>query len=878
MNGGDVIAPARPVPLRAFRALGSAWTTIDVDALAQVPSTGLGAVLLEAASSRAGGRGTVLVRPEGSDGDGVALLRHTQSGGRGLALVKVGLGGRVEVRSTAGGPRTAVRMVAWVPETSLLTVPESTPPEQSLSLTSVAQEVALDVPPAATAVVVQLTTTSSRAGRLATWTTGLAAPANGEAFGRGTSSFLQVVRPDADDTISLRALSGEATVGVRVLGWATGESVVTSRGTTTTLLNAAPGGVRRLRLSDVAGVPAGTQDTWVSVAAPRGATVRLWGNSKGTGAPLHSWQSTGSAVSLLLPVPRSGTAAIQVSGTRGRTRVLANGFDTVAGNQKVTLRPRTGTSLLGASDVASYDGTTLALTATADPLTGGGHVLLRDDTGMPRVLSVTEVSGTPGAQTALVEDATLRDAFADARISYRGHLGPSDGSRPGSAARGGGAVALSLALGNWSCSVGGSTPAFSASYSGNANLDVNLSAGTVDFSLKGSLTTGVDLAADQAVSCTYENTGLLQVPLGATPLVVKLGPTATLSVTPFGSDTSRLALSATERIYASLYHDGNDPVVGKALSATGSSSSELNRGSAQFDIGVKVAVGPASVGELELGPEASATVGASYQLGTPDPSDDPFHRSLAGPHCTDLTNTLFLSFGASLLIPLLPDVSLDIARFDTPKVFLHKGPCVGYAGTITYHHVGSNVQGAVSCAETDEPCSDWNHTVVKTLVPQPASFEGQGYVRQPYSWTWSGQEHAYQKNYDGAWQALCTESTSYSGSGLRSWPEEDELPEGWPAPSFLSGTGPGVQTQGQMAVSLGRGTFNRTTVVQQEGGENFCSPSGSGSSWLPGVELVTEEVGGFLISMPTVALTLTGQPGDASYAEVNLTRQEFARD
>ena len=75
-------------------------------------------------------------------------------------------------------------------------------------------------------------------------------------------------------------------------------------------------------------------------------------------------------------------------------------------------------------------------------------------------------------------------------------------------------------------------------------------------------------------------------------------------------------------------------------------------------------------------------------------------RHLAGPHCTDLTNTLFVSTGASLLVPFLPDVSVDIARFDTPAATLDRGPCVGYAGTITYTYRGSNVQGASSCDDT----------------------------------------------------------------------------------------------------------------------------------------------------------------------------------
>ena len=108
----------------------------------------------------------------------------------------------------------------------------------------------------------------------------------------------------------------------------------------------------------------------------------------------------------------------------------------------------------------------------------------------------------------------------------------------------------------------------------------------------------------------------------------------------------------------------------------------------------------------------------------PDPSNDPLGRHLAGPHCTDLTNTLFVGAGASLLVPFLPDVSVDIARFDTPRPPHHsiRGPCVGYAGTITYTYRGSNVAGARPAATTPpEPCTDWDHTVVKTLAPQPAS-------------------------------------------------------------------------------------------------------------------------------------------------------------
>ncbi len=881
LTGGDVVMLPRPHTVRADAIIGTAWSDVGLGSVPSLPDAGVGAVVLEVVVSRAHRSGTVRARPLGAQGAGTAVTPFRTAGGEGLALVKVGTDATVQVSSSRGSPRGAVRVVGWMPETAAATAPEA-PPLTTTQVGTSRRTLRLPaVPQDAQSVLVQLTTRATRGGILRSWTAGTPRPTRGTGYGSGVTSVVDVVSRGADGRLALQVSRGRVSLDARVLGW-TLEGATTRPLPDPQLGTVRPGGVRAIRVAGAHGVPAEARQVWLTMTAPPGAAVEVWGNANGSGTPLHAWRSGGGGTPLLLRVPATGRIAVKVTGTRAGSTLLAHGYAAgVPDNQQVVLEPREGTHLLGASDVEELATDRLRLVPSADAVAVGDHLQLRGPDGLPYTLQVTGTAATSaGGQEVSIAPATLAEAFADARLHY-GTPDPGSPRRvvkrvPAAASAASGA---SLGAGSWTCSTGGSAPAFSLDFSGDPYLDVNLGAGTVDFSLRGAITASAEWTGSQSFSCTYAST-LAQIPMGTLPLALKLGPSATATINPSGEDAT-VTLSGTQRVFTSIYYDGSDAVTGKALSGEGSSESQLGRGSAQLDIGLNVAVGAASLGALEIGPEASVTLGASYQLAPPDPSDDPLGRHLAGPHCTDLTNTLFVSTGASLLVPFLPDVSVDIARFDTPAATLDRGPCVGYAGTITYTYRGSNVQGASSCDDTPEPCSDWDHTVVKTLVPQPASLPQTGYVSQPYAWTWTGRDRGFVKNTsDGiSWNLLCSTTDTYSGAGSVGW-EPFDSPEGWPAPAIFTGTNSEQQVSAQMYVDHGRGRDERT-IVDADGDDGFtCGEPGVSEVSLPGADYATPGVGGAELWRPSITVVGLGNaqfPGD-SEARFQLTRQEFARD
>ncbi len=245
-------------------------------------------------------------------------------------------------------------------------------------------------------------------------------------------------------------------------------------------------------------------------------------------------------------------------------------------------------------------------------------------------------------------------------------------------------------------------PSLALDFSGSPYLDVNVSAGTVDFSLKGALSATLGWQGSVGGSCQYSGT-LAQIPVGALPVALTLSPSATASFSPV--EAASITIHGTSRVYTSLYYDGGDPITGRSLAGDADVEATLGKGSAQLDLGLAASVGPAVVGVFTVGPQGAVTLGTSLRLAPPAPEDDPFERHLAGPRCLDLTNTLYAEFGASVIVPFLPDVQLDIGRYDTPPVTLYRGPCIGYSGTITYDHHGSDTSGGTTCDGVGTSCA-----------------------------------------------------------------------------------------------------------------------------------------------------------------------------
>ena len=230
---------------------------------------------------------------------------------------------------------------------------------------------------------------------------------------------------------------------------------------------------------------------------------------------------------MLLRVPATGRIAVKVAGTRGGSTLLAHGYAAgVPDNQQVVLEPREGTHLLGASDVEELATGRLRLVPSADAVAVGDHLQLRGPDGLPYTLQVTGTAATSaGGQEVSIAPATLAEAFADARLHY-GTPDPGSPRRvvkrvPGGRVRRVRRVAGSGGTGP--ARRAARPPAFSLDFSGDPYLDVNLGAGTVDFSLRGAITASAEWTGSQSFSCTYAST-LAQIPMGTLPLALKLGP------------------------------------------------------------------------------------------------------------------------------------------------------------------------------------------------------------------------------------------------------------------------------------------------------------------------------------------------------------------
>lgn len=876
LGGGDVPALSRPATVRSAERLSTRWTSVAISA-PELPVDGVGAVLVEATVASAARAGTVTVRPAGAVGPQSVVTTYSARGGEGTTVVALGADDVVQVRSSGGSPVTRVRVVGWVPATSQLIAGDSEP--TSVRVGTSVEVVPLPAVPDGTGVaLVQLDVRADRPGILRAWRAGTPAPASGSAYAAGRSVTWDLVAAGEDPALALRSSRPGVAVTVRALAWTAAASSVEPVADVR-LARLAPGRVRAVAVSGHAAVPDAASEVWTSLAAPKGARVRVWDRPGGSGAPAYDFRSTGSAVPLLVPLRGDGRIGVRVTDTRADSTLLAHAAGVVPAGQQVLLEPREGTHLVPASALESFDLPTVGLAATQDPVAIDDILQLRGPDGLPYTLRVESVSSlTGGRQSVTVGPATLTEAFADLRLTHGTpqQPDPARGARRTSAGPGSPSLVAGLPGGEWECSPDVALPGLALDFEGSPYLDVNVSAGTVDFSLKGAVGATLGWQGSVGGSCTYTGT-LAQLPVGALPVALTLSPTATASFSPV--EDASVTIHATSRVYTSLYYDGNDATPGHSLAADAEVEANLGDGSAQLDLGLEASVGPAVLGVFAVGPQGSVTLGTSLRLAPPTPEDDPFGRHLAGPRCLDLTNTLYAEFGASVVVPFLPDVELDIGRFDTPPATLHRGPCIGYSGTITYEVQGSDAYGQTTCAGVQGSCRDYQHTVVKTLVPGPASITDYGYVLQPYAWTWDGSEMSRVKSWDGTSSTtLCTVEDSYTGVDSATWDSGGASPEGLPAPTIWTGTSSEQQVYAEMPVDQGRGTLDRTVTDHAPGDGHPCGDSGQFEAVMMGAAYTTPGNGGAEPWRETIDLVATRstdyEVGTATFA---LVREEFAR-
>ncbi|HET8970484.1 MAG TPA: hypothetical protein VFN19_05435 [Candidatus Nanopelagicales bacterium] len=737
-SGGDLVTLRRPVRLSSART-GTGWRNVTVAGRAGIPAGAAQSVVLAVTATKAKAAGEVLARPV--DGSSQPVLAYPREAAvTGTALVRLGSSGQLQLSATAGRPRLRVDVVGWVPRMAGIVTPTVLAGAVGAKVTKKTRTVRLagrhGIPTSASALWVALRTTTKKAGTFA-WAPAGKAPADGVALAKGTATWAVLMVPNAAGRISLRMSNGKARARLQVLGWALPGSSVHS-GRPGALQRVATGKARKLKVGGRAGVPAAANVAALTLTGDPGTKVTVGGQRVLLGVAPASVvvPLTKGKVKVNAKAPKAKKSKQRNHAKKSRAAMTVTGWSVDPGDQSVSYVPKTGTHVLGPSDVVSAnDSGTVVLEATADRVRAGDFLLVRLRSGPPRlgrVESVTKVAAGR-QQLQLSDNASLADAFADYQGSYHGpasqpvsaaHVPASGRMRTAGAdavtasrsVLGGVGIAL-FGGDDWGCSsaVGAvELPLqISTSWDGDIDLDVSLAARTFDLSVRGVLTVAITGRTSQTITCSVSASLPVEVLLGTTGLAASFGGQASLSYGPehAGSSTA-VTFTGTTRTYASVWAYGSRSGGTRAMGNFGSVTPSGDRAKLTLELGMNVSVGVLGVLQkyLPVRPSAALTVGAAVELGPADSHNNSYQ--LLGPRCLDATGRAFVEVGAGIATDFFPDISVSIARYDSPRKTLYRGPCYGYSGTISFKEVGDGTYGGQAMSA--------EHTLTRTLVPQAA--------------------------------------------------------------------------------------------------------------------------------------------------------------
>ena len=801
--GGDVVPVAPAVEVSSLRRLRS-WVTVPVAGRAGVPVGASSAAVLLIRAVAASAAGQVRVRPLGASATQVVQYERTKSA-TGTVVVALGRGGALQVSASAGSPKVTVQVVGWIPSAASFVVAEGAVPAVAAAASSRARTLTLTgragVPRSVPALWVAVTVAARRAGTLALWRTGTAAPRGGVTVPRGVSTFLDVVQPDTAGRISSRMPKGAGRVSLTVVGWSLPGSTVAARATAAAASTLVSGRVVTLATAGRGGAPAsGLTTVTLRVSGPKGARLDVWRTGAPSARPAQTLTLTGRPVTVLAAASDRGSVQAKLTKAPGRSTaasrrasVSLTGWSADPAGQSVSYTPRSSTTVVSPAQVVSFVTTTNAasvvLSATATRPSPGGVLILRPPNGvgvaMARIAAVASLSGGRVGVTLSSAPVSLADAYAEFKARYHGPVsnGPvqtvpavAGALRANPKATAPDIAAASPAVSKvptdgLSCSVG-FTPSdvvtMSTTYDGDANFDLDLGARTLDFSLRGGVTVTVTLRTAATVSCTLEPKFRLRIPLGTTPLALYLGATATLTLAPevAGHDAGA-TISATERVSSMFYvHDGTVDR-GNSAGFTGSVTPQGERLTGTLEAGLVATVEPAIVFEGYLSASAGLTIGLVIKVGPPS---GPISQNYWGPRCIVATIGLFLDVGADIAIPYFPDVSVDLVRWDSGTKDLWRGKCYGYTGTITNRITGVYEYGGTGFCHPDYCRKDtYDSTITQTMLGVPAQFPPTGKLKQPFAWSGHMHHTDVHDETDGVQVRRVVQEYDATGSGAMTW-------------------------------------------------------------------------------------------------------------
>lgn len=692
-------APAGKVAARAD-------LEIEVTDLAGVPSTGVGAVVLNLTATQSEGGGYLTVWPTGAARPKASSLNMSRGDSVANAVVaKVGRDGRVSIHNGGSATHVLADVTGWFPEgggveplvpTRLLDTRE--PPVSALGPRAVRKVKVTNVAgvpsTGVSSVVLNVTATAPTAASsyLTVWPTGAARP---------TTSNLNVVRGQtvpnaviskvgADGTVSIYNDSGSVHVAVDIVGWFpddTIRAVVPARLLDTrTGLGAAkaavgPGGTVSFVAVGRGGVPA----TGVSAVVLNVTATRPSGDSYLTVWPNGAARPTASSVNFRrgatvpnLVVAKVGAGGrVSVFNHSGSTEVLADvvgWFPDATASATTTIQPWRDAVIVGGGDVVartgdSMVGGTLTLSRSADVPAVGDPIAAMPGGVTPEGVVGLVTAVTPSPTTTLVSFAPtdVGSVFADFEESYDGPVGSSPvAGRQAHDLPGRGVAPLADGGFLFSPRDGLDCSGSAVNVSGldldlndaNVDWDVDLSERRVRFVMGVTPTLTATVGSTGQFSCSMSQ-DLPPVPIGSIWITPSLG--MGLNGSYNGSFTGTAAAPVTVGFE---YDDGADNL----------SSANLT-GSANFAATANGTVGVTSGVGLDVELFGRVGIGSSFDISVTGSLD------IAKNPC--VTVDLAPTIGFAVTVDLwLKDWEFDVAEFNGPPVRLYSAnpnpPCVPF--------------------------------------------------------------------------------------------------------------------------------------------------------------------------------------------------------